>query len=234
MSDDPLVSVSAAAILLAEQGLLRAAYRASWNAPYQRSYDAYVAATGRLVPPLPDAEAVEAHTSQARSAAYMAAARESQPFVAVALRAAADAIPADTGEGVSTEAKATAETLAQYFERMTDVVHAEVEVEASRPRGLRRLLPTSARVRAADSLARQGRARASEALEDLAEVAYRCADRHIALDVLEVLALALEDASRRWRDSSEADRIAAMAQAFSDDRDSALRFIRTATEQSGA
>ncbi len=71
-------------------------------------------------------------------------------------------------------------------------------------------------------------------LEDLIRVAYKCADLHIALDVLSALALALEDESRRRQDSSEADRIAAMAQALSDQRDSALRFIQIATEQFGA
>ena len=233
MSDDAFVEVYAGAILLAEQGLLKAAYQPA-HEPYQRSYDAYVAATGRLVPPLPDAEAAEALANEARSAAYIAAARESQPFVAVALRAAAEAIPEDAEDDLNQGAKATAETLAEYFERMTDAVRAEVKREELQPRGLRRLLPPSAQARAADSRARQGQARAMAVLEDLARVAYKCADLHIALDVLSALALALEDESRRRQDSSEADRIAAMAQALSDQRDSALRFIQIATEQFGA
>ena len=172
--------------------------------------------------------------NEACSAAYIAAARESQPFVAVALRATAEAIPEDAEDDLNQGAKATAETLAEYFERMTDAVRAEVKREELQPRGLRRLLPPSAQARAADSRARQGSARAMAALEDLTRVAYKCADLHIALDVLSALALALEDESRRRQDSSEADRIAAMAQALSDRRDSALRFIQIATEQSGA
>lgn len=224
----------AGAILLAEQGLLRAAYAPAWQEPFQRAYDAHVEATGALVPPLPDAGASEARISEARIAAYIAAARESQPFVAVVLRAAGDTIPEDTGEDLNEGAKATAEVLAEYLERMTEAVRAAVRREELRPRGLRRLLPPGAEANSADLHAREAQVRADAALEALAEVAYRCADLGIALDVLSALARALEDESERWRDNDESDRIAAMAQALSDNRDRALDFIGIASERSGA
>ena len=230
MSDDGFGEVYAGAILLAEQRLLRAAYPTAWNEPYRRWHDAYVAATGRTIPPLSDDATAKAQADEARLTAYMAAARESRPFIAPALRAAASAIPENAEDDLTSAARATAEVLANYVERMTDAVLAEQRKEEVRPRGIRRLVRGSGQMEVAERRAARERTRAADALNDLAVVAHECSDKGIALDVLSVLALALRDESRRRQDGSEADRIAAMAQTLDDQRDSVLSFVAIASD----
>ena len=222
MSNDPLVGISVAAVVMSESDLLRAAYKPAWEETFRRSTLAYMRETGKLVPDLPDDETMMEQADEARMAAYFAAAREAQPFIAVALRSAASAIPSGGGGVTNDAAKEIGEALAECTACTTAAVRAAIEREALWPRGLRRVLGLSSRVRAAAALAQEAQARSAAAVQRLGEVANECANSGVALDALGVLASALEDESGRWRDQSEAVRITAMAQALADQRSRAL------------
>ena len=155
MSNDPLVGISTAAIVMSESDLLRAAYESAWEETFRRSTLARMRETGRLVPDLPDDETVMEQANEARMAAYVAAAREAQPLIAVALRAAASAIPTGRGDGTNDAARAIAEALAESTASTTAAVRTAIEREALWPRGLKRALGLSSRVRKAAARAQE-------------------------------------------------------------------------------